>query len=80
VSSGPVIPGNSVQMLNSALTAALAVKSVNPKEPVTTPRPVEFHIGTIQDGDSLLRRARADNKMLSLAEGGDSPQIVGLGL
>jgi hypothetical protein len=44
------------------------------------PRPVEFHIGTIQDGDSLLRRARANDRMLSLAEGGDSPQMVGLGL
>lgn len=42
------------------------------------PRPVEFHIGTVEDGDSLLRRARATNKMLTLAEGGDSTQIVGL--
>lgn len=42
------------------------------------PRPAVFHIDTVQDGDSLLSRARATNKMLSLAEGGDSTQIIGV--
>lgn len=64
---------------NQARTTAPAAKPVGDKTPVA-PRPVEFHIGTILDGDSLLRRARANDRMLSLAEGGDSNQIVGLGL
>jgi tape measure domain-containing protein len=64
-----------------ALTAAIsAVKpNANGQTPVA-PRPVQFHIGTVQDGDSLLQRARATDKMLSLAEGGDSPQMVGIGI
>lgn len=41
-------------------------------------RPVTFNIDTVQDGDSLLRRARATNKMLTLAEGGDSTQVVNI--
>jgi hypothetical protein len=81
------VPGTFVQsqakMLKDniqAMTLAIASKPVNVKDQTSSPRPVEFHIGTIQDGDSLLRRARANDQMLSLAEGGDSPQIVGIGL
>lgn len=55
--------------------AASISKAVKRDVEPTPPRPVEFHIGTIQDGDSLLQRARATNRMLSLAEGGDSPQL-----
>ncbi|MGV8972720.1 MAG: hypothetical protein ACOH10_10395 [Rhodoglobus sp.] len=44
------------------------------------PRPVVFQIGTVQDGDTLLRRARANDRMLSLAEGGDSNQMAGIGI
>lgn len=78
VSTGLTLPANSAKTLADTLTAALAAKPVTTTK--TTPRPVEFHIGTIQDGDSLLRRARAANTMVSLAEGGDSTQIVGLGI
>lgn len=67
---GPVQMRKDIQ----AITAALAANPTN-TNPVP-PRAVEFHIDTIQDGDSLLRRARATNKMLSLAEGGDSTQIA----
>lgn len=80
------VPGTFVQsqakMLKDniqAMTLAIASKPVASTDK-GSPRPVEFHIGTIQDGDSLLRRARANDQMLSLAEGGDSPQIVGIGL
>lgn len=38
-------------------------------------RPQVFHIGTVEDGDSLLRRARAADELLSLAEGGNSTQV-----
>ena len=67
---------NSLQMQRDVktLAATVAAKSTTDSAPVA-PRPVQFHIGTIQDGDSLLRRARATNRMLSLAEGGDSPQL-----
>jgi hypothetical protein len=44
------------------------------------PRPVQFHIGTVEDGDTLLRRARATDRMMSLAEGGDSMQMRGIGI
>lgn len=47
---------------------------------VPGPRPVEFHIGTVEDGDTLLRRARATDRMMSLAEGGDSAQMRGIGI
>jgi tape measure domain-containing protein len=63
-----------------ALTAALSAVKPNATGQTPTARPVEFHIGTVQDGDSLLQRARATDKMLSLAEGGDSPQMVGIGI
>jgi len=76
-------PGGSVQTSRDikALTTAIGINSA-PTDQTSVPpvRPVEFHIGTVQDGDSLLRRARATGKMLSLAEGGDSPQIVGIGI
>lgn len=48
--------------------------------PAPGPRPVVFQIGTVQDGDTLLRRARANDRMLSLAEGGDSNQMAGIGI
>lgn len=64
---------NATQM-RKALQTLAAIKPAQ----VEGPRPVEFHIGTVQDGDSLLQRARATNKMLALSEGGDSTQMMGL--
>ena len=61
---------NDIKALSESISLSTAKSNV-----AASPRPVEFHIGTIQDGDSLLRRARATNKMLSLAEGGDSTQM-----
>lgn len=48
--------------------------------PAPGPRPVEFHIGKVEDGDTLLRQARATDRMMALAEGGDSTQMMGLGI
>jgi hypothetical protein len=74
-------PTTSTQMLNNNIKALASLVNTKPADDKkTAPRPVEFHIGTIQDGDSLLRRARANDRMLSLAEGGDSPQMVGVGI
>lgn len=58
-----------------SIAASISAKVFKSKNEPLPPRPVEFHIGTIQDGDSLLQRARATNRMLSLAEGGDSSQL-----
>lgn len=41
----------------------------------TEPRPIQFHVGTVEDGDSLFRKARATDRMLAMAEGGDSQQV-----
>lgn len=70
-------PSDSVQMRRDlqSLTAMVASNTVTTKEQ-PLPRPMEFHIGVMEDGDSLFRRARATNKMLTLAEGGDSTQIA----
>lgn len=75
--------GHSATQATAAFNAAQtqkALQALAAAKPAQAegPRPVEFHIGTVEDGDSLLRRARATNKMLTLAEGGDSTQVVSL--
>lgn len=60
-----------------ALTTALAAIPATSTQ--TSPRPIEFHIAKVEDGDSLFRRARATNKMVTLAEGGDSNQMERIG-
>jgi len=62
---------NDLRALVATLSSKVSKRDIDP----VPPRPVEFHIGTVQDGDSLLQRARATNRMLSLAEGGDSAQL-----
>ena len=44
------------------------------------PRPLNVFVDTVEDGDSLLRRARANDNMLSIAEGSNSKQLQGLGV
>jgi len=73
------VPSSKTLQDMQALTASMAAKTMNTQDQ-STPRPVEFHIGTVEDGDSLFRRARANDRMLSLAEGGDSQQMIGLGI
>ena len=64
------------QTMAQANSIAAQLKAIG----VNQQRPIAMHIGTVEDGDSLFRRARAADKMLSMAEGGDSQQIGGLGI
>lgn len=78
ISSKQMSNGAAASLQTAQMQKALAaLASVKAKES-DAPRPVQFNIETVQDGDSLLRRARATNKMLTLAEGGDSTQVMGV--
>lgn len=60
-----------------ALTAIIAATPIGTSEQGL--RPIDFHIAKVEDGDSLFRRARSINKMVSLSEGGDSSQMERIG-
>lgn len=67
--------GDSAQMRRELQSLNIAAAKAGTKD-TNEPRPVVFNIANVADGQALLARARATNKMLTLAEGGDSLQIA----
>lgn len=83
--TAPTLPTTSLQSVrdissakSASDTTASAIKTALAGHDVQA-RPLHVNVEHIDDGDSLLRRARATDNMLSMAEGGDSLQLEGLG-